>query len=99
MKYLVPKDRNRRKLFNKTEFHKLILRALFTDQRLEPQRRVYYFRKLAQFPRVSSKVGIRNRCIITGRAHGVYRHFGLSRFQLKHLANLGVLTGVEKTGW
>jgi small subunit ribosomal protein S14 len=99
MKYLVPKDKLKRFLFNKVEFRRLILRAMFTDQRLDLKMRLLYFRKLDNFNWNSSKVRIRNRCILTGRAHGVYKYFKLSRFQLKRLANDGFLVGIEKTGW
>jgi small subunit ribosomal protein S14 len=52
-----------------------------------------------QLKRNSSKVRIRNRCILTGKAGSIYREFGLVRYQFKELANNGMLTGVEKTGW
>jgi small subunit ribosomal protein S14 len=99
MKYLVPKDKIKRFLYNKGELRRIILKTLFTDQRLEPKVRLLYFRKLANFDRNASRVRVRNRCIVTGRSHGLHRYFRLSRFQLKRLANEGFLVGIEKTGW
>lgn len=55
--------------------------------------------KLAEMPRNSSKVRIRNRCVLTGRARGYYRKFGLSRIALRELASAGFLPGVTKASW
>jgi len=42
---------------------------------------------------------IRNRCALTGRPHGYYRKFGLSRIALRDLASMGELPGVTKASW
>ena len=55
--------------------------------------------KLAQLPRNSSKVRIRNRCELTGRPRGYYRRFNLSRITLRELASFGMLPGVKKSSW
>ena len=39
--------------------------------------------KLQKLPRDASPCGQRNRCRITGRPHGYYRKFGLSRNKLR----------------
>jgi small subunit ribosomal protein S14 len=36
-------------------------------------------RKMAKLPKDSSRVRVRNRCTVTGRARGYHRWFGLSR--------------------
>ena len=55
--------------------------------------------KLAELPRNSSKVRIRNRCIMSGRPRGYYRKFGLSRIALRDLASEGQIPGVVKASW
>jgi small subunit ribosomal protein S14 len=40
-----------------------------------------------------------NRCSITGRAHGYYRFFGVSRHVLREKAHKGELPGVVKSSW
>ena len=55
--------------------------------------------KLAQLPRNSSKVRIRNRCELTGRPRGYYRRFNLSRITLREFASFGLLPGVKKSSW
>ncbi|MDA8868677.1 30S ribosomal protein S14, partial [Pseudomonadales bacterium] len=39
------------------------------------------------------------RCGITGRPHGVYRKFGLSRNMLREAAMRGDVPGLVKASW
>ena len=55
--------------------------------------------KLQKLPRDSSKSRIRNRCSLTGRPHGYYRKFGLSRNELRRLAMEGHIPGLVKASW
>jgi small subunit ribosomal protein S14 len=54
---------------------------------------------LNELPHNSSKVRIRNRCVLTGRARAVWRSFRISRIQLRKLALEGVLIGVKRSSW
>jgi small subunit ribosomal protein S14 len=54
---------------------------------------------LQQLPRDSSPVRQRNRCRITGRPHGFYRKFGLSRNKLREAAMRGDVPGLVKASW
>lgn len=55
--------------------------------------------KLQKLPRDSAKTRIRNRCEITGRPHGYYRHFGLARNKLREYAMFGYVPGLRKASW
>ena len=55
--------------------------------------------KLSSLPRNSSKVRIKNRCIVTGRSKGVYSKFGLCRNKFREYALEGVLPGIRKSSW
>ena len=55
--------------------------------------------KLQKLPRNASPVRQQNRCRITGRPHGVYRKFGLSRNKLRELAMQGHVPGLVKSSW
>lgn len=46
-----------------------------------------------------SLIRIRNRCIITGRARGMYSNFKLSRNQLRDHGLKGCVAGVTKSSW
>ncbi|MCL4133554.1 UNVERIFIED_CONTAM: hypothetical protein GTU68_042265 [Idotea baltica] len=54
---------------------------------------------LAKLPRDSSPARQRNRCRITGRPHGYYRKFGLSRNKLREAAMRGDVPGLVKASW
>jgi small subunit ribosomal protein S14 len=55
--------------------------------------------KIQLLPRDSSAVRLRNRCCLTGRPRGVYRHFGLCRNMLRLYAMKGELPGLVKSSW
>ena len=55
--------------------------------------------KLAELPRNSSRVRIRNRCELSGRPRAVYRKFKLSRIALRELASTGQIPGMVKASW
>jgi len=54
---------------------------------------------LQKLPRDASPSRLRNRCRITGRPHGVYRKFGLSRIKLREAAMRGDVPGLVKASW
>lgn len=39
------------------------------------------------------------RCELTGRSHGVYRKFRISRIMLRKLALEGKIPGMRKSSW
>ena len=55
--------------------------------------------KLQELPRDASPVRGRNRCRVTGRPHGYYRKFGLSRNKLREAAMRGDVPGLVKASW
>jgi len=54
---------------------------------------------LQKLPRDASPVRQQNRCQLTGRPHGVYRKFGLSRIKLREAAMRGDVPGLKKASW
>jgi small subunit ribosomal protein S14 len=46
--------------------------------------------------KTSSRVGIKNYCILSGRARGVLRDFKLSRILLRKMGSKGFLSGLRK---
>ena len=55
--------------------------------------------KLQAQPRDASASRGRNRCRLTGRPHGYYRKFGLSRNKLREAAMRGDIPGLVKASW
>ncbi len=54
---------------------------------------------LQALPRDASPVRLHNRCRLTGRPHGYYRKFGLSRNKLREAAMRGDIPGLRKASW
>ena len=75
------------------------LRAMARDKNLSLEERFAASCKLAQEPRDSARIRVRNRCWATGKPRGVYRDFGLCRNQLRERAHKGELPGVVKSSW
>lgn len=75
------------------------LKKMTLDRTLPLGERFQAQRKLAQMPRNSSKIRIRMRCALTGRARGVYRKFQLSRIMLREMASSGLIPGMVKASW
>lgn len=57
------------------------------------------FASLSLLPKNSSKIRLRNRCLITGRPRGFIRQFGISRIVFREMASQGLIPGVKKASW
>ena len=55
--------------------------------------------KKIEMPASIFKTRIKNRCEITGRAHGVYRKLKVSRIALRELTLSGKIPGMVKSSW
>jgi small subunit ribosomal protein S14 len=55
--------------------------------------------KLQKLPRDSSRSRLQNRCQLTGRPHGVYRKFKLSRIMIREQGMMGNIPGLKKSSW
>lgn len=91
-------NKKRRLVANKRETRAALVKAIRNrDASLED--RIAAVHKLAEMPRNSSRIRVRNRCVLTGRPRGFYRKFGMSRIALRELASAGFLPGVTKASW
>lgn len=75
------------------------LKAQLKDPNLSPEERAEVQRKFQALPRDASPCRQRNRCRLTGRPHGYYRKFGLSRTKLREAAMRGDIPGLVKASW
>ena len=98
-KGLIQTNLRRRKLVESYSKKRQALKKITMNKSLPLEERFVAQIKLAQLPRNSSKVRIRNRCELTGRARGYYRRFKLSRITFRELASFGFLPGVTKSSW
>ena len=75
------------------------LKAKLKDPNLSDEDREEAQRKFQSLPRNASPCRQRNRCRETGRPHGYYRKFGLSRTKLREAAMRGDIPGLVKASW
>lgn len=95
----VEKNKHRRKLVNQYAAKRAELKAIVMDRSKPIEERFRATMKLAELPRNSSKVRIRNRCEVSGRPRGYYRKLRMSRIALRDLGSLGRIPGVVKSSW
>ena len=98
-KGLIQNNLKRQKLVKSYSKRRQELKLIVMSKTLSLEERFIAQTKLAQLPRNSSRVRIRNRCELTGRPRGYYRRFNLSRITLRELASFGMLPGVKKSSW
>ncbi len=93
------KNNRRRAMVAQKAAKRAELKAVVMNKELSPEERFEATLKLAEMPRNSSKVRIRNRCQVTGRPRAYYRKLKMSRIALRDLASAGQLPGVVKSSW
>lgn len=98
-KSMVAREARRTKLNNRLQARRNELRAIVSDQNAEYDEKWNAMLALQKFPRDSCKARQRNRCALTGRPHGYYRKFGLSRNKLREIILMGQAPGVVKASW
>ena len=95
----IERNKKRERLAKKHSAKRAKLKAIADNDSLAMEDRFAARLKLAELPRNSAKVRIRNRCEITGRPRATYRKFKLSRIALRDLASTGQIPGMVKSSW
>lgn len=96
---MINRERKRARIVKKYGAKRAALRATIRDMSLSEEERMEARTKLNKMPRDSSASRLRNRCALTGRPHGYYRKFGLSRNKLREAAMRGDVPGLVKASW
>lgn len=96
---MVEREKRRIKLVAKYAAKRAQLKAMISHPDTSDEERWEASLKLQSLPRDSSAVRHRNRCALTGRPHGYYRKFGLSRIKLREAAMRGDVPGLVKASW
>jgi small subunit ribosomal protein S14 len=98
-KSMVARETRRTKLNNRYQARRDELRAIVANPESEYDDKWGAMIALQKLPRDSVKARQRNRCALTGRPHGFYRKFGLSRNKLREVILKGQAPGVVKSSW
>jgi small subunit ribosomal protein S14 len=75
------------------------LKAKAIDETLTAEERFEARLKLAELPRNSAVIRVRNRCEVSGRPRAFYRKLKLSRVALRELGSRGLIPGLVKSSW
>jgi small subunit ribosomal protein S14 len=95
----IEKNKRRRKRVARYAERRADLSLVARDPDLTLEERFQARLKLAELPRNSAAVRIRNRCEVTGRPRGFYRKLKVSRIALRELGSAGLIPGLVKSSW
>ena len=99
MANFIQTDTKRRKLVLENETKRLEYKSIIKNLNLSKEIRYQYVEKLNDLNRNSSKIRVRNRCVLTGRGRSTYRFCKFSRLKFRELASEGALAGIKKASW
>ena len=97
MKKLLKKDKKLRSSFLKNELPRKVLKSIIKNSFLPLDLRTKAKTELSSYPKNSSIVRLKNRCLLTGRGRGLVGGFNLSRLMVRKLGRDGVLHGLRKS--
>ncbi|MHC5307109.1 30S ribosomal protein S14 [Bartonella sp. LJL80] len=95
----VEKNKHRESMVKRHAARRARLKAIIMDQKVPLDERFRASIQLAEMPRNSAKVRIRNRCEVSGRPRAYYRKLKMSRIALRDLGSLGHIPGIVKSSW
>jgi small subunit ribosomal protein S14 len=98
-KSMINRELKREKAVAKYAAKRTELKAVIANVNASDEERLEATLKFQSLPRNSSPVRLRNRCGLTGRPHGYFRKFGLSRNMLRLMVMQGDVPGVVKASW
>jgi small subunit ribosomal protein S14 len=96
---VINRNDKRAALVRKYAARRAELKAATVNLKLSDDERFAAQLALQKLPRDASPVRLVSRCKATGRAHGVYRKFGLGRNKLREASMRGDVPGMVKASW
>ncbi len=98
-KSMIAREAKRKRLVEKYAAKRAALTSAIADPNSTLEQREEAIIKLQKLPRDSSPCRGQTRCRVSGRPHGFYRKFGLSRNKLREAAMRGDVPGLVKASW
>jgi small subunit ribosomal protein S14 len=95
----VENNKRRARLVKKFSGRRERLLEIANNESLSMEERFEARLKLAELPRNSARVRLRNRCEVTGRPRGFHRKMKMSRIALRELGSQGLVPGLVKSSW
>jgi len=98
-KSMVMRQRHREAAVKRYAKKRAELKEMIRNPRTSDDDKAEAQKKLQMLPRDANPIRLRNRCALTGRPHGYYRKFGLSRTKLRETTMRGEIPGLRKASW
>ncbi|PPD40320.1 MAG: 30S ribosomal protein S14 [Methylocystis sp.] len=98
-KSAIENNKKKAKLVKSYASRRARLKAKANDKSLSVEEQFEARLKLAELPRNSAAIRIRNRCEISGRPRAFYRKLKMSRIALRELGSRGLIPGLVKSSW
>ena len=95
----IEKNKRRARLAKQYAGRRARLKKIAMDKTVSMDERFQATLKLAELPRNSAKIRVRNRCEVTGRPRAYYRKLKMSRISLRDLGSHGLIPGLVKSSW
>lgn len=95
----VKRDLLRRACVDECQLTRLVYKALHRDERLDMRVRLKAMMSLHQMHSYTRPHELKDRCVETGRGHGVVRAWRMSRIQFRENAINARLSGVREAKW
>ncbi|WP_034997182.1 30S ribosomal protein S14 [Beijerinckia mobilis] len=95
----VEKNKHRAKMVKQYAGRRARLKAIANDDNLSMEERFEARLKLAELPRNSAAVRLRNRCEISGRPRAFISKMKMSRIAVRELGSQGLIPGLVKSSW
>ena len=95
----IEKNKRRARLAKQYAGRRARLKKIAMDKTVTMEERFAATLKLAELPRNSAKIRVRNRCEVTGRPRAYYRKLKMSRIALRELGSAGQIPGLVKSSW
>ena len=95
----IEKNKRRMRLTKQYAARRAKLKQIAMDKTVTMEERFAATLKLAELPRNSAKIRVRNRCEVTGRPRAYYRKLKMSRIALRELGSKGLVPGLVKSSW
>ena len=96
---IIEREKKRVRTVAKYATKRAELKRILKDPNISDDDKEAARKKFNALPRNASPCRLRNRCRLTGRPHGYYRKFGLSRTKLREAAMRGDIPGLVKSSW
>ena len=95
----IEKNKRRARMAARFAGRRAKLKKIARDRNASMEERFAATLKLAELPRNSAKIRVRNRCEVTGRPRAYYRKLKMSRIALRDLGAKGMIPGLVKSSW